>query len=316
MRESVPSNRRVTFFLTYIMAVTFTKPPKTWQEQVAILESRGMVIKNQSEASFYLRHLNYYRLSAYWLPFENDHSTHSFQKGTSFEDVLNLYIFDRQLRLLVLDAIERVEVSVRSAWAYHLAHAYGSHAHLNPLLAYNRKWWQSNIDTLTEEVKRSDEIFIQHLRSTYSESLPPVWAVCEIMSLGLLSRWYDNLRPMPVRRNIANTYQLDEATLGSWLHHLSLMRNNCAHHSRVWNREFTITPQSPKNKPIGFLARSQWVHGSRKLYNSLVILLHFMDIVAPRHHWRNSLKSLIDQHGIEVHAMGFPGNWKSLSIWQ
>ena len=292
----------------------FAKPAKTWPEQVAILQDRGMVIENPAEAEFYLQHLNYYRLGAYWLPFENDHSSHRFRPGTRFEDVLNLYIFDRQLRLLVLDAIERVEVSVRSAWAYHLAHQHGPHAPLDPNLAFKPNRWRQNIDKLTEEVGRSEETFIRHLRQTYSESLPPVWAVCEVMSLGLLSRWYDNLKPMPVRRAIANTYDLDQATLASWLRHLSLVRNTCAHHSRLWNREFTITPTAPGHKPAGLAA--QWVAGSRKLYNSLVILLHCMDIVAPHHHWRSALKNLVDQHGIDVSAMDFPGNWQTLPIWQ
>lgn len=216
-----------------------------------------MVIPNHAEAVFYLQHLNYYRLGAYWLPFEIDHSSHSFRKGTTFEDVLNLYIFDCQLRLLVLDAIERVEVSVRSTWAYNLAHRHGAHAHLDQSLALRAHWWQQNINKLTEEIGRSDEAFIQHYRHTYSESLPPVWAVCEIMSLGLLSRWYDNLKPMQVRSDI-----------------------------------------------------------EKQLYNSLVILLHFMDAVDPHHQWRRALKALIAKHGIDVSAMDFPNNWEVLSIWR
>lgn len=292
----------------------FTKSAKTWPEQVAILQGRGMVIANPAEAEFYLQHLNYYRLGAYWLPFEIDHGNHTFRPGTRFEDVLNLYIFDRQLRLHAMDAIERIEVSIRSTWAYHLADQHGPHAHLDPNLAFKQHRWQQNIDKLTDEVSRSEETFIRHLRQTYSEPLPPVWAVCEVMSLGLLSRWYDNLKPMPVRRAIANTYDLDQATLASWLRHLSLVRNTCAHHSRLWNREFTITPAAPGHKPAGLAA--QWVPGSRKLYNSLVILLHCMDIIAPHHHWRSGLKNLIAQHGIEVSAMDFPANWQTLPIWQ
>lgn len=273
-----------------------------------------MVIANPAEAEFYLQHLNYYRLGAYWLPFEINHGNHTFRPGTRFEDVLNLYIFDRQLRLHAIDAIERVEVSIRSTWAYHLADQHGPHAHLDPNLAFKQHRWQQNIDKLTDEVSRSEETFIRHLRQTYSEPLPPVWAVCEVMSLGLLSRWYDNLKPMPVRRAIANTYDLDQATLASWLRHLSLVRNTCAHHSRLWNREFTITPAAPGHKPAGLAA--QWVPGSRKIYNSLVILLHGMDIIAPHHHWRSGLKNLIAQHSIDVSAMDFPANWQTLPIWQ
>ena len=92
----------------------FSKPATTHAQQVELLRERGMVFDDFGTAEFYLEHLNYYRLSAYWLPFEADHKTHRFQPNTRFERVLNLYVFDRELRLLVLDAIERVEVSVRS----------------------------------------------------------------------------------------------------------------------------------------------------------------------------------------------------------
>lgn len=292
----------------------FSKPATTHAQQVDRLQQRGMVVDDRTEAEFYLQHLNYYRLGAYWLPFEADHASHIFQPGTRFSDVLNLYVFDRELRLLVLDAIERVEVSARSQWAYQLAHKHGPHAHLDGALAFKPYLWQINLDKLSDEVDRSDEAFVKHLKATYREALPPVWAVCEVMSLGLLSRWFNNLKPMPTRRAISAVYGVDEKVLESWLRHLSLVRNTCAHHSRLWNREFTITPLLPRNKPAGLAAQCQ--PGSRKLYNSLVILLHCMDIIAPQHHWRARLKDLIVRHGIPVAAMDFPDHWQQMPIWQ
>jgi len=292
----------------------FPKPATTFAQQVAILQQRGMAIADPSSAEFYLQHLNYYRLGAYWLPFEADHATHRFKPGVCFEDVLNLYIFDRELRLLVLDAIERVEVSVRCQWAYQLAHCHGPHAHLEANLALKQHHWQANLAKLTDEVNRSDEIFISHLMDSYSEPLPPVWAVCEVMSLGLLSRWYNTLKPMPTRRAIASVYGIDEGVMQSWLHHLSLVRNVCAHHSRLWNRDFSITPKDPRSKPSHL--HGEFITGSRKLYNSLVILLHFMDIIAPQHHWRTRLKNLIVLHAAPVKAMDFPHDWRERPIWQ
>lgn len=292
----------------------FGKPATTYAQQVATLQMRGMVVENPSAAQFYLQHLNYYRLGAYWLPFESDHATHALKPGTTFEDVLNLYTFDRELRLLVLDAIERVEVSVRSQWAYQIAHFHGAHGHLDAALAFKKHLWEKNLASLTKEVDRSDEAFINHLKSTYDEALPPVWAVCEVMSLGLLSRWYNGLKPMPTRRAISAVYGVDEKVLESWLRHLSLVRNTCAHHSRLWNREFTITPVLPRSKPAGLTA--QCVANSRKLYNTLVILLHSMDVIAPKHHWRRRVKDLIAKHAIPATAMDFPSGWEQLTIWQ
>jgi abortive infection bacteriophage resistance protein len=295
------------------MTVPFTKPATTHAQQVTLLQQRGMLIDDTAEAEFYLRHLNYYRLSAYWLPFESDHTTHQFKPGTRFTDVLNLYIFDRELRLLVLDAIERIEVSTRSQWAYHLAHNHGPHAHLDSSLAFRHTFWQSNFDKLSKEVTRSEETFIQHIRATYSEVLPPVWAVCEVMSLGLLSRWYNALKPMPTRRAIASVYSVDEKVLQSWLHHLSFVRNICAHHSRLWNRDFSIIPEIPKSKPL--LLSGEFVTGSRKIYNTSLILLHSMDVIAPHHHWRKRFKDLIRQHNIPVGMMGFPVDWEQRAPW-
>lgn len=293
---------------------SFTKPPATYRRQIELLQQRGLIIDDEPRAEFYLQHLNYYRLGAYWLPFESNHAEHQFKPGTRFDDVLNLYIFDRELRLLVLDAIERIEVSVRAQWAYQLAHQHGPHAHLDSNLAQHRDRWQKNLDKLSEEVKRSDETFIRHLLATYSEALPPVWAVCEVMSLGLLSRWYNNLKPMPTRRAIAKSYEADQAVLASWIHHLSLVRNVCAHHARLWNREFTITPVLPRSKPAYLANEGQ--PNSRKLYNTLLIILHFMNVISDKHHWRQRLIDLIGNHAVPTAPMGFPPDWQQRAIWQ
>lgn len=291
----------------------FTKPALTFSQQVAVLQGRGMVIDDPAQAEFYLRHLNYYRLGAYWLPFETNHATHALRPGTRFDDVLNLYVFDRELRLLLMDALERIEVSVRTQWAYQLAHCHGTHAHLDAGIAFRTDWHQRHLDKLAEEVTRSEETFIRHLLNTYADPLPPVWAVCEVMSLGLLSHWYSNLQPMPTRRRIAAPFGVDEAVLQSWLHHLTVVRNTCAHHARLWNRELTVRPQVPRSKPAAL--KNQFQIGSHRLYNTLLILLYLMDVVAPASHWRQRLIALIDVHAIDVAAMGFPADWRARPIW-
>jgi len=94
----------------------YTKPPLSIEQQIELLKSRGLEIPDHEQAAHYLYHLNYYRLSGYMLPFQEG-TEHHFQAGTTFEHVLNLYLFDRKLRLLLMDAIERIEVSVRTPWA-------------------------------------------------------------------------------------------------------------------------------------------------------------------------------------------------------
>lgn len=292
----------------------YTKPATTYAKQIEILRERGMGFHDEEKAKFYLQHLNYYRLGAYWLQFEEDHTTHKFKAGTTFENVLTLYTFDRELRLLLLDAIERIEVSVRAQWAYRMGHLHGPHSHLDQNLALNRFHWQSNVEDLKKEVSRADETFIKHLSATYVEDLPPVWAACEVMSLGLLSRWYANLKPMHTRRLIAGIYQLDESVFTSWLHHLSVIRNICAHHSRLWDRPFNrVSPKAPLSKPAHIVNEFT---GQHRLYNTLVILLHFMDTISPDSGWRERLKTLLTAHQAQLNKMGFPDNWAERPIWQ
>lgn len=293
----------------------FGKPAKTAEEQVELLRSRGMVVADEVAAAHYLLHLNYYRLTGYWLLFEESHDPHRFKAGTRFEDVLNLYIFDREFRLLLLDAIERIEVSMRTQWAYHLAHHDGAHTYLNAQYAASTRKHARQTAILAAEIESSQEPFVVHLRSTYTQpDMPPVWAACEVLSLGQLSRWYEMLRPISLRAKIARTYGMDQQVLESYLHHLTYVRNLCAHHSRVWNRELTITAPVLRSKPAA-LAKTVELAGKRKIYNTCCFIQHLMNVITLKHHWRERLTELLDRHLIDVTAMGFPEDWKTRPLW-
>ena len=112
----------------------FNKSHLSLEQQLTLLEERGLIVSDREQAKHYLGHLNYYRLSGYWFPFKQSPTTDRFRPNTSFEDILNLYIFDREFRLLVIDAMERIEVSVRSKWAYFFCEKYEAHAHLDSSL--------------------------------------------------------------------------------------------------------------------------------------------------------------------------------------
>ena len=288
----------------------FNKRSLTVDEQINLLLERGLLIPDFEKAAHYLSHLNYYRLAAYWLPFEIDHSTHRFISGTSFEDVLNLYTFDRKLRLLMIDAIERIEVSVRSTWAHVMTRRYHPHCHLDRTL-FKAKWnYDRHYKIIEKEVLRSTETFIVHLKQKYSESLPPLWATVEIMTFGQLSNWCSNTRHRQDRNEVAMQYGLDERILTSLLHHLTIVRNTCAHHARFWNREFPVIPKLPKDGLLGLSNQHR-----RKIYNTLIFTLHLMDRISPGHSWQARLLKLLDQHKIETSHMGFPDSWRSLAPW-
>lgn len=300
--------------------VPFTKPPSTFPDQVQILLSRGLNVPDVPKAEFYLSQLNYYRLAAYYLPYERDHATHQFKAGASFDDVLNLYIFDRELRLLLLDAIERIEVSLRTQMAYHLSHIYGTaHPHLQPDIFFRSVEYGASVSKLANDVRRSKEEFIKHLTNKYEEELPPIWAVVELMTMGQLSKWFSNIKERSDRQAISRVYGLDEKLMTSFCEHLSLVRNHAAHHARLWNRDFTKTMMLPKIGPADLINSVFKLNASdrrlRKLYNTFTMTAYLMDVIAPGHHWKIRLKDLINTHSIDVSKMGFPADWLTRPMW-
>lgn len=293
----------------------FEKPALTIEQKLALLRSRGLSINDEARATHCLQHINYYRLTGYWLPFEESHNPHRFKPGVSFEDIINVYSFDRELRLLLLDAIERIEISLRTQWAFHLAHHAGAHSYLDQTLASSSRKHARQLGLLAHEVESSQETFVVHLRTKYKHpDLPPIWAACEVLSLGQLSRWYELLRPISLRAKIARVYGLDQQVLESFLHHLTYLRNLCAHHSRVWNREFTILPPVPKSKPQ-LLAASITKPADRRIYNTCCFIQHLMNVVSPGHCWNDRLVQLLDRHNIPATQMGFPDDWRVRPLW-
>lgn len=297
----------------------YSKPPLSVDEQIALLRRRGMVFADEARARHALAHINYYRLRAYWLPFEvpaGSAGEHRFTPATRFETVLEYYAFDQRLKLLLLDAIERVEISLRTRWAHELAMRHGSHAYLDQGLFANRDRYEKCLRQLEDEVARSHETFVRHYRDTYSDPpMPPIWAVCEVLTLGQLSQWFDNLRHRPDRQAVAREFGVDEIVLRAFAHHLASVRNLCAHHSRVWNRKFTIRmklPRSPAETANWFNAAED-----RKVYNTLLMLALLLRRVNPDSKWRNRLVELLASMPESTPAaMGFPVAWRDFEIWK
>jgi len=280
--------------------INYSKPFLTIAQQIEQLKSRGMHFADEEKARYYLENLNYYRLSAYWLPFESDHKTHTFKEGTSFERVLELYIFDRELRLLMLDAIERVEVSVRSRFAYEISQKYGSHPHLDESLFKSAYHYNKTLSKLKSEIDRSKEPFIKHFKEKYSEDFPPIWASVELMTLGQVSNWFSLVKLRQDRQLISKYYGLDEKVLASFLHHLTIIRNICAHHSVLWNKKLTLEFIIPKNMQEQFNKDEK-----RKLFNTFVMIEYLMDKISADNHWKERLEILVDKYNIDRDTLGY-----------
>jgi len=304
--------------MTQPSKISYTKPHYTYDQQLNALVKKGMIIDMaESQALHYLSHCNYYRLSGYWYDYKVI-NTEDFKANTHFSEIIQLYQFDKELRILLLDAIEQIEVSVRTKMAYHLGEAYGAHALLNEGVFYNQRVYQTTLTKLKKDAVDSNEVFIQHFLAKYQEPLPPIWAVVELMSMGQLSHCYKNLKTRHDAKAIADNFDLDSKTLQSFLHHLTTLRNHCAHHARVWNRRFTITIQKPRYKPEDILQAWQSDNiACKKLYNTLIMMVGMLNTIDPEHTWTHRLKSLLNEYNsIDPKSMGFINDWQQQGIWR
>lgn len=300
------------------MKPPFTKPALPITDQIGKLLGHGMTIADRAYAEHCLQHISYYRLSAYWLPFEypKGQAGPRYKPGTTFEDVMALYDFDRQLRLLVLDAVERVEVAVRGSWAYQMAMLGGPHGYIDAGHYADINRYNDNCRKLDREVRRSKDNFIRHYRRNYSgPARPPVWMASELMSFGLLSQWYAALKEPKVRHSVAAPFDLDERIFVTFVHQLAVVRNICAHHSRLWNRIIDVSFTIPKKRPKE-LAVALNRQAPKRVYNTFAMLQFLLSRADPANDWGNRLIALMAiLPAGRSDEMGFPADWTSWKLW-
>jgi len=302
----------------------FNKPPFAISEHISQWITRGLLIPDLARAHRYLSVISYYRLSAYTLPFQVGYPKHHFRTGTTFESVLDLYIFDRRLRLLILDAIERIEVALRTRMTNVLAESHGSHAYFKKEIfdtRYNHGWLIQQIRKKCADSQA--ETFIKHYRSKYTTpELPPVWMVMEILTFKEVSVLFSQLRLKKDKRAIASFWGLPDTVLRSWFRALSDLRNICAHHARTWNREFGSRPVLPRKTPFPWpdfsrpLADSR-IDPTRRLYLFLTVIETLLKMINPGSTWHKRLFDLLQSHPKVSRAhMGMPEDWAEDPFWR
>jgi abortive infection bacteriophage resistance protein len=293
---------------------------KTWlsvADQVQRLAARGLVVGDGKDAAEFLLHQNYYRFSGYASAFEQ--SPEQIAAGTTFQQVRQCYEFDRTLRDLCAEAIELIEVDVRTATAYTFAETYGPFGHTDPQRFHLPQHHAGWLKKLRDESQRSSERFIGHHKTKYSEYPDlPLWVATEVMSFGTLSILYRHMFKTDQKR-VASRYRLQPGTFGSWLHHLVYVRNLCAHHSRLWDRQFSVKPDLP---PGNAWQPPQLCDNSR-LYVSLLVQSFLLSAIRTESlavgQWRRRVEELV---GAELPAcpnalgrMGLPAGWKNHPHW-
>jgi abortive infection bacteriophage resistance protein len=293
----------------------FTKPPLTVQEQIELLMSRGLNIHDKQRAARYLQNISYYRLSGYMYPFLADIKQHRYKNGATFEDILNLYRFDRELRLLVFAAIEKIEVAFRAQIINHYS-VFGKDSfwYTNAVHFVDKVKHADFINSISVYINRSNDVFIKHFYDTYSDPYPPVWIIFEILSMGQLSILYSNTVKSPPRKAVADYFGVKETVLNTWLHTLVYVRNICAHHARLWNKELAIPVKLPKKTTYAWLTVGPFT--DRKVYVVLAIIAYLLDTITPNNNFRQKVKDLIAKYSLtDIAAMGFPEKWRSDSFW-
>lgn len=329
------------------MTSLYEKPFKTVPEQVKILREHGMLINDEESAVQQLRAIGYYRLSGYWYPFRREvlgpllepkssnlPRSSVFEVGTEFTKVVHLYEMDRKLKLLVLDGLERVEVAMR----FQLGHVLGeghAYAHLdqtrlssaftgvtdpdNPL---DREAWLTSehskwLGKVHRQEKDSKEEFVKHFKENYGSTLP-AWVVTEILDFGGVSTLYGGLK-QGHRDQIAEALGFetdgsgDGTTLAAWMKNLNYIRNTCAHHARLWNKN--INAQGSDLKDIPDLRHAS--NAKNRLYASLAVISKIILHTNPEASWRNEMVQFIFANAglANPSRMGFPTGWINENIW-
>lgn len=311
----------------------YAKPPLSTDDLVSRLADRGLVIPDRGRAERYVRHLGYYRLSPYTIPFQVAGTEHQFRAGVAFDDVLDLYVFDRSLRLLVLDALERIEVALRSALTDHMSvtyddsHWYVDGQHFRDQSKHHRILRDVEAECAAQlgrsPEQRGDGIVfrsaLEHYLTTYgTPELPPSWLMVETLTIGSLDHLVRNLRRRADRTAIARTVGLNDALMGSWLRTYVRVRNICAHHGRLWNVGLGVYPRLPASPAISWLADASVIDERRakQLYPVLVSLQSVLDTISPRSTWARRLSDLLDAHPhLPLRGLGMPDNWRNDAFW-
>lgn len=295
----------------------YIKPHLDFEQQLNKLCQDGLEIADEEHSLRCLSNINYYRLSPYWIPFKTHENPKKFQPGSSFSDILDLYEFDRKLRLIVIDALERIEISMKTNIAYYLANEYGVFSHEDVNNFHKKFKHREWLEKIRKETERSKEPFIKHFKSNYREYPKlPIWVAIEIVSFGAMSHLFKGLKSKD-KQAIANTaFDLHYKTLENWLHFLTYIRNICAHHSRLWNKEFAI---KPTNEGLS----KDWLPpispNKGRCFFLLLMLKNLLTQVGNTEEWKSSCEKLFERfllkHPWSYSSMGMNLEWRSHPLW-
>ena len=304
------------YFCIMSNRIPFSKPYTNAHDLVQLLQSRGLSVNDTAKAEGYIDYIGYYRLSAYMYPLlKMPKEQHQFKPNSSFDQVMMLYRFDKKLRLLIFNEIEKIEVAVRSAIVN-----IGSEMTGNPFWMTDSSnfidatKFHLTMDLIDAELRRSREDFIVHFKQTYSDPYPPAWILAEVLPFGVVTNIYSNIKVPRIKKRISQKFGLQVSPFESWLTIIALTRNYCCHHARVWNKQNTIRPMIPNRMSMDWILLPT---DPLRIYFDLCIIKYFLNIISPNNDMKAKIDTLLAEYpAIDIAAMGFPSQgWENEPLW-
>ena len=294
----------------------YSKTYSSPSQLVNLLKERGLAIDDETRAENYLKHIGYYRFSAYLYPLlQMPKEKQIFKSDATFDKALDMYRFDRHLRLLMFNQLEKIEVAVRSAIVNITSKDTNNPFWMtDPSCFYDSSVFAKTLQLVNNELSKSREDFIEHFRNTYSDPMPPAWMLAEILPLGVLTKIYGNIKSNQIRKEIAREFSLTIPVFKSWMTIITVTRNNCCHHARVWNRTFALRSLSMRRMSLPWISSPV---NQQKVFFSLCVIKYFLNIISPKNDMTSKLvKLLSDYSNIDINAMGFVANWEQEPLWK
>lgn len=289
---------------TVVSTATAVKTPTTYEQQVALINNKGFQVDDCTACVEFLKQANYYRLSAYFLPFRKKDGTYF--SGVKFSRIRRIYEFDSHIRSLTFQVIEQIEFYARTQFSYHLAHNYGALGYLDNATytqRHNTEAFQSKTQACIEENKRTP--VVKHHNQKYGGQFP-IWVIIEFFSMGMLSYLYADMQSADKKKIARDSFQTSAECLESWLRCLTDLRNRCAHYSRLYYWSFPAIPKMPKSANY---------RADRKLFSQILMLKY---LYPDKSRWNSQvfvgIETLIKEYlpDISLKHIGFPEDWEIL----
>lgn len=295
------------------------KEPRTIQEQLDLLDEREMQFRDLANAPHFLANISYYRLKGYWWEMQEDFEEHIFKEDVYFEDVVDLYNFDRHLRLIVFNAIERIEIALRTKLIYHMSLSYGALWYLDKEHFQDDYQHEIFLEKIEIDIEDSSEEFIIKHYQNHPDEEPESWKALELVTINTLSKLFKNIKHQyPEKSRITNEFGLNSSRdLASWLITITYIRNIIAHHGRLWNRVMINAYRWPNNTRAPLLSYYPNDERRKKIFPILSGIFYMNEFISPGNSLKNELFELIEQFpNVPLYKMGFPPKWKGEPIWK